>query len=174
VFTACAAERVGVTGVELVVGYLAAWGVQKLRRAGQGVGAEMDRVLEAGLDGLHSVVTSKLGGDAALAKLEADPEQVSDRTARRVSDALAEAVEDDLEFATRLLAAIEVVRAADLVAAGVGSMAIAAGGGVAASRDINVSATQGGISAVTMGDVSVGAPPNHGAARPPQPGRSAG
>jgi hypothetical protein len=43
---------VGVTGIELVVGYLAAWGVRKLRRTAARADAEADRV-ERSLFGGH-------------------------------------------------------------------------------------------------------------------------
>src|SRR5262249_61075030 len=91
-----------VAGIELVVGYLGAWGIRKLRRAAAAVDAEADRVADAALDHLHQVVTDKLGGDPAVAKLEAAPDQVSDRVRQRVELALADAADDDPDFAQAL------------------------------------------------------------------------
>jgi hypothetical protein len=105
-----------VTGIELVVGYLVAWGVRKLRRAAARADVEADRVVDAALDRLHEVVTGKLGGDTALARLEAAPEQVSERTSRRVADALAEAAEDDAAFQSALAVAVEAVSNAERAA----------------------------------------------------------
>jgi hypothetical protein len=102
-----------VTGIELVVGNLAAWGVRKLRRVGERADAEADRVLDAALDRLHEVVSGRLAGDPALAKLEESAGQVTERTSRRVSDALAEAAEEDPGFRAAVVAAVEAVRSAE-------------------------------------------------------------
>jgi hypothetical protein len=88
-------------GLELVAGYLAAWGVRKLKRAGKRLDEETDEVMDAGLDRLHDAIAAKLGSDPALVKLEADVslgQQPSDRTLRRMQDAVEEAVEDDPGF----------------------------------------------------------------------------
>jgi hypothetical protein len=82
------------TGLELVAGYLVAWGVRKLKRAGKRLDAETDEVIDAGLDRLHDAIAGKLGTDPALVKLEADVSQglePSDRARRRVQDAVEEA-----------------------------------------------------------------------------------
>jgi hypothetical protein len=102
-----------VTGIELVVGYLAAWGVRKLKRAGQAVDVEADRVLDGALERLHETVSAKLGADPAVVKLDVAPDQVSERTRRRVEDALAEAMEDDRRFAEALEQALTAVREAE-------------------------------------------------------------
>lgn len=104
------------TGLELVVGYLAAWGVRKLKRAGNRLDEETDEVIDAGLDRLHDAIAGKLGTDPALVKLEADVShglELSDRTRRRVQDAVEEAAEDDPDFAAvleALLARLEEAR----------------------------------------------------------------
>jgi hypothetical protein len=88
-------------GLELVAGYLVAWGVRKLARAGKRLDKETDEVMDAGLDRLHAAIAAKLGSDTALVKLEADVsqgQQPSDRTLRRLQDAVEEAVESDPDF----------------------------------------------------------------------------
>jgi hypothetical protein len=90
--------------------------VRKLRRTAARADAEADRVLDAALDKLHEVVTGKLDGDMALAKLDGAPDAVTERTSRRVTDAIAEAVEDDQTFAAALAQAIAVVSAAEKAA----------------------------------------------------------
>jgi hypothetical protein len=89
-------------GLELVAGYLVAWGARKLGRAGKRLDEETDEVIDAGLDRLHDAVVAKLGADSALEKLEADVSrgaEPSDRTLRRVRDAVEEAAEGDPDFA---------------------------------------------------------------------------
>jgi hypothetical protein len=88
-------------GLELVAGYLAAWGVRRLKSVGKRVGAEVDEAVDVGLDRLHDVIAAKLGPDPALVKLEAEVSQgaePSDRTLRRVQDAVENAVEEDPGF----------------------------------------------------------------------------
>jgi hypothetical protein len=93
------------SGLELAGGYLAMWGVSKLVRAGKRHGQKTDEKMGAGLDELHDAVVGKLGTDAALVKLDADVAQgvePSDRTLRRVQDAVEEAADDDHDFAADL------------------------------------------------------------------------
>jgi hypothetical protein len=152
------------TGIELVIGYVAAWAWQKARRMAGRADAEVDQALDAGMDRLHELVSSKLGGDRALAQLETeagrnlDAESVSPRTRQRVRLALEEAVETDPDFGVRL---------ADLVAqlqqAG-GSPRVATGEhGLAAGRDMNIHAEGGSIAGgVIHGNVNLGNPPPPG------------
>jgi hypothetical protein len=96
-------------GLELVAGYLVAWAVRKAKRAGQRLDKETDEVMDAGLDRLHEVIAAKLGTDPAIAKLEIEAAQengASDRTIRRVNDAVEEAAEDDSQFASLLKAVL--------------------------------------------------------------------
>jgi hypothetical protein len=88
-------------GLELVAGYLVAWGVRKLKRVGNRLDEEADEVVDAGLDRLHDAIAAKLGTDPALVKLEAEVSQglePNDRTLRRVQDAVEDAVEGDPGF----------------------------------------------------------------------------
>jgi hypothetical protein len=92
-------------GLELVAGYLVAWGVSKLRRVGKRLNQETDEVIDAGLDRLHDAIAAKLGDDPALEKLDSEVAQgleLSDRTRRRVQDAVEEAVEEDPQFAATI------------------------------------------------------------------------
>src|SRR5215472_4489686 len=96
-------------GLELVAGYLVAWVVRKATRAGKRLDEETDEVMDAGLDRLHEVIAAKLGSDPAIAKLETEVSQglePSDRTIRRVNDAVDEAAEDDSQFAALLTEAL--------------------------------------------------------------------
>jgi hypothetical protein len=96
-------------GLELVAGYLVAWAVRKAKRAGQRLDKETDEVMDAGLDRLHEVIATKLGTDPAIGRLEieaAEGQQPSDRTIRRVNDAIEEAAEDDSQFAALLKAVL--------------------------------------------------------------------
>jgi hypothetical protein len=103
-------------GLELVAGYLVMWGVRKLKRVGKRLDEDADEVIDAGLDRLHDAIAGKLVTDPALVKLDAEVSQglePSDRTLRRVQDAVEEAAEDDPEFGTAieaLLAKLEEIR----------------------------------------------------------------
>jgi hypothetical protein len=96
-------------GLELVAGYLVVWGVRKLRRVGTRLDEETDEVIDAGLDRLHDAISAKLGADPALGKLEDEVSQglePSDRTLRRIQDAVEEAAEGDPEFGASIEALI--------------------------------------------------------------------
>lgn len=114
-------------GVELVVGYLVAWAVRKARRVAGRADAEVDTVLDAGMDRLHEVVAARLGTDPALEQAVAEAasarEAVSGRTRTRLRLALEEAVEQDAAFARTLEHAVAgVVGAAE--SAGPGALAV--------------------------------------------------
>lgn len=154
--------------VGLVAGYLVAWALRKARRAGQSFDEDVDMVLDAGLGRLHDVVAEKLGDDPALARLQAEAagsEVVSDRTKRRVGDAVAEAAEQDPAFADLLAQ-----RIAELQGQSPGGSVIASGDrAVAAGGDVSIRADHGSAAAQTMGDVTIGTPPD-----PSRPGQSSG
>ena len=98
------------TGVELAVGYLFAWAVRKARRVAARADAEVDLALDAGMDRLHEVVHGKLGQDPALARAveeaDAGQDELSERTRRRLTDALEDAAERDATFAGALREAV--------------------------------------------------------------------
>jgi hypothetical protein len=137
--------------VELVAGYLAAWAVRKARRAAGRADAQVDRALDAGLDRLHDMVSQRLSGDAALARLEteaAERGEVGGRTRQRVALAVEEAAERDPAFAAQL---------ADLVA------------GLPTSS-VNIRASGHGVAAgVINGQVWTAAPPPPPASPPGNP-----
>jgi hypothetical protein len=96
------------TGIELVAGAAVGYVVRKLRRVGERADGEVDRVLDAGVDAVHELVSGALGGDPALAALEAQAREggVTERTVRRVADAVADAAEADPAFRERLEARV--------------------------------------------------------------------
>jgi hypothetical protein len=103
-------------GLELVAGYLVAWGVRRLRPVGKRLDEVTDEVVDAGLDRLHDAIAAKLGTDPALVKLEDEISQEmepSDRTLRWVQDAVEDAVQEDPGFGAvigALLARLEEAR----------------------------------------------------------------
>ncbi|MFJ9841668.1 hypothetical protein ACIRYZ_14595 [Kitasatospora sp. NPDC101155] len=105
------------TGIEIAVGYLFAWAIRKASRVGDRVDAEVDYVLDEGMNRLHDLVSGKLGEDPALRKLaeeaEAGQDQLSNRTGDRVRLALEEAAEQDPQFAGALEGLIEELHALD-------------------------------------------------------------
>jgi hypothetical protein len=139
------------TGLEVVVGLLVAWGVRKARRVGKRVDETVDEALDLGLDRLHDLVTGKLGADPALERLQLEAAQsgeVGNRTQARVRMSLEEAVEEDPEFAQRLEAAVQEAQKA------VGQ-ATADGHGVAVSGGVNASGSGIAIGGVTGGSVNL-------------------
>jgi hypothetical protein len=155
-------------GLDLVVGYLAAWAVRKARRAGESLDHDTDLVLDSWLERLHDLVAAKLGAGAPLEILDAEAEksgEVSDQARQLVATALAEAADRDQDFATRVARFVTEMQRGGLggVATG-GTVRAAAVGGVAEIR-----ADRGSAAALTMGDVRIGVPPD-----PPAPGRNGG
>lgn len=60
-------------GAEIAVGYMFAWLVRKVRRAGKRADGQVDMALDASVDRLgeklHELVSGRLHGDAALERL---------------------------------------------------------------------------------------------------------
>ena len=137
------------TGLELVVGYLAAWAWRKVRRVVGRADAEVDQALDAGMDRLHELVAGKLGSDPALTRLETearsdlDAVSVRARTSERVRLALEDAVESDPAFATRLEELVARVREADQRSGGGVWVAVAGEGAIGVGRDISGIASTG-------------------------------
>jgi hypothetical protein len=144
------------TGLELVVGYLIAWGVRKARRVGQRADAEVDQALDAGMDRLHELVVGKLGVDPALTALERESVagEVSPRTRQRVQLSLEDAAESDEGFKARLDEMLAQVQAAGRQA-GQG-VAVAGAQGVAVVGGVSIRAEGGGVAAWTVRDVNLG------------------
>ncbi|MFE4972017.1 hypothetical protein ACFRAR_07855 [Kitasatospora sp. NPDC056651] len=108
-------------GVELAVGYLFAWAVSKARRVAGRADAEVDQVLDAGMDRLHDVVATRLGHEPALESVTREVtdgrEEPTPETRGRLELALNDTVSRDAEFAEALRQAVEQVRAAEKPAA---------------------------------------------------------
>ncbi len=155
-------EMVAVTGLELVAGYAVGYLLQKWRRVAGRVDTEVDHALDTGMDRMHELISTKLVGDTALARLEAQA-SVGDekpRTRERVEGAIIDAAEDDPDFAQQLEQLVTQLREHD-AGASTGDY------GVAAGRDMNIRAKSGGVAAgVIHGSVTPG--------NPPQPGKAPG
>ena len=151
-------------GLELVVGYLAAWAWRKARRVAGQVDADVDEVLDAAMERLHRAVASRLGDDPALQQLEREAstnleiQSVSARTQTRVQLALEDVIERHPAFAAELealLAQVQYAGGVRFVTGGAGS--VAAGGNVV------VSAESGSVAAGLIdGNVSLGTSPPTG------------
>ncbi|MFJ8936457.1 hypothetical protein ACIRL0_12185 [Streptomyces sp. NPDC102365] len=142
------------TGVEIAVGYVCAYLVRKARRAGQQVDVEVDRAVDAGMGRVHELVSSALGGDPSLERAEEQAEagEVSERTRRRLADAVDEAADRDTAFASALQRAVEQLQE-------VAGAAIATEDGIAIGGNVFIRAEGGAVAAVRMGDVTMGNPP---------------
>jgi len=155
--------------VGLVTGYLIAWAARKVRRVGKSLDDDVDMALDSGLNRLHDVVAGKLAGDPALATLAveaADSGKISDRTRRRVEDAIAEAAEHDMSFAYLLAEVL-----AELQLHSPGQSTTASGDrSAAAGRNVSIRADHRSAAAQTMGDVTIGTPRPD----PSWPGQSSG
>ncbi|MGW2464482.1 hypothetical protein ACWC2M_36710 [Streptomyces sp. NPDC001761] len=136
-------------GVEIAVGYLFAWLVRKARRVAGPADAEVDRVLDAGVERLHQVVEGKLGADPALERAREEAQsgngELSERTRRRLVDALDEAAERDTDFAQAMAQALAAVQAAGPVdIARYTGAANASGGGSASTGVVRPGGAGGG------------------------------
>lgn len=158
------------TGLEVVVGYLIAWGVRKARRVGSAADTEVDRVLDAGLERLHGAVSEALGDDPALTALvtESTGGEVTGRTAQRVQLSLEAATEAHPELEPALAEIVDEVRAVEKQA---GVQLVSAGErGLAVGGDLTIRADRGSLATGTAGDITFGgAPPD-----PRRPGSASG
>jgi hypothetical protein len=143
--------------------------MRKARRAGESLDSDVDLVMESALDRLHETVAIKLGADSALEKLEQAAiagDEVTERTRRRVSDALADAADGSADFTSVINDLL-----ADLASTGVRPVVTASGDrAVAVAGNINMKAEGGSVTAVTAANIAVGRP----LADPSQPGRAGG
>ncbi|WP_141576675.1 hypothetical protein [Actinomadura sp. WMMA1423] len=91
-------------------------------------GGPAERPADGAPDAVHDLIVVKLGADPALAALteQAPAGRVSDRTVRRVADAVADAADGDPEFAERLRLLVRESRLprGDVVASGERSVAV--------------------------------------------------
>ncbi|MFI9248288.1 hypothetical protein ACIGXF_38345 [Streptomyces sp. NPDC053086] len=135
--------------MEIAVGYVFAWLVRKARRVTAPADAEVDRVLDAGIERLHTVVGVKLGADPALEQAREEARagdgELSESTRRQLVDALDEATVNDTDFAQALaqaLAAVQAVGPVDI--ARYTGVANASGGGSATTGVVRPGGTGGG------------------------------
>lgn len=102
------------SGLEVAVGFLIAWVARRARHVGDRVDGMADSALDKGLDRLRTLVSGKLRDDPALESLEKQAEEqnveVRETTRERVRLALADAAEDDPDFATALEKAVAELR----------------------------------------------------------------
>jgi hypothetical protein len=78
--------------------------VRKALRVGGRADAELDRVLDEGMDAVHELVSGVVGEDPAVTRLQdqARAGEETERLQRRAADAIADAMEDDPGFAAAL------------------------------------------------------------------------
>lgn len=146
-----------IPGLELVAGAAVGYLVRKVRRMGSRADAEVDRVLDEGMDALHELVSTVVSDDPAVSRLleQAGEGDVTERTIRRATDAIADAAEEDHSFATELAAYVDRLQRHEA--------GLAQQSGVSATRDLRVET--GGV--VVGGNVSGGVTTGH---HPSEPG----
>ncbi|MEU1284452.1 hypothetical protein [Kitasatospora sp. NPDC005856] len=157
------------TGIEIAVGYVFAWLVRKASRVAGRADEEVDRTLDAAMDHLHDLVSTKLGEDPALHRLaeeaEASQGEASDRTRQWVTFTLEDAAERDPGFREALNRAVEQVQALDSASHAPGGVS-AGDGGVAVGKNLNVRADHSSIAAGKIeGNVTLGNPSQPGPQR---------
>lgn len=147
-----------VPGVELLAGAAISYVLRKLRRVGGRADVVVDQVIDQGADAVDDLVARKLGRDQALERLReqaADGSEI-ERTVRRAADAVADALDDDPEFARQLKALVGQLQSYEASQA----MAQSTSGGVHAGHDVHQHAETGGvITADVHGPITV-TPPN--------------
>jgi hypothetical protein len=161
------------TGIELVVGYLIAWGVRKARRVGQAADAEVDQVLDASLEKLHGFVSKTLSGDPSFAALEKESStgEVYRRTRQRVELALEDAAEG-ADVRDQLASLVEQVQQAEKSA---GVQLLSAGErGIIAGGNVDIRADRSSLAVGTAGDITFSPAPGEPPPDPHQPGPKTG
>ncbi|MFD4764225.1 hypothetical protein ACFWOJ_37040 [Streptomyces sp. NPDC058439] len=154
------------TGIEIAVGYVFAWLVRKAKRVTGRADEEVDRTLDAAMDQLHDLVSTKLGGDPALHRLaeeaQAGQGEANDRTRQRVQLALEDAAEQDSGFREALDQAVEQIQSLNRASRAFGGVS-AGDDGIAVGGNMNVRADHGSIAAgKIVGRVTLGNPPQPG------------
>ncbi|MEU9247429.1 hypothetical protein [Streptomyces sp. NPDC048385] len=158
----------------VVAGYVVAWAVRKARQASDRVDAEVDTVIDAGLDKLHTVVAAKLGAHPALDDLAeeaaAEEGQVSELTRQQVELAVTAAARKDDEFGRSVTDLVAQLRAAEKN----GGTSVVTGAGSRVFGDADVQASGSGIAVGNVGgDVNVnGVAAGGHRPGPSEPGRS--
>ncbi|MFJ6904113.1 hypothetical protein [Streptomyces griseoluteus] len=136
------------------------WLFKKAKRVGTRADQHVDEALDVWVDKLFELVKGKPEAAPVLTRLEQEAEnglaEPTERTRRRLEDALAQEAEDDPAFATELERAIKAIRdAKNDPAAGV-----QANSGGAAAQQMSIQADNGGLAAaVVNGGVTMNAHP---------------
>ncbi|RFS84895.1 hypothetical protein D0T12_15405 [Actinomadura spongiicola] len=141
------------TGTEWVAETAVGFLVRRLRRAD----SEAERALDAGMDAVHDLIVARLGADPAVTLLaeQAMVGPVSDRTVRRVTDAVAEEADTDPDFAERLRWLVEDLQRDERAVTASGERSVAIGGdnsGVVSTGDDATNVSQ---RATASGDARV-------------------
>jgi hypothetical protein len=155
----------------VVVGYLIAWAVRKAQRIAGRLDAEVDTVVDVGLDRLHEHVAAKLGADPALAEVEEEiasgKGQVSELTRQRVELAVTAAAQKDEPFGQAITELLNRLRAAEERS---GSQMVAGGQSRMFTGNASADARDGGFAFGQVGgDVNVARA--EGQRGPSKPGR---
>jgi hypothetical protein len=152
----------------VVTGYVIAWAVRKVRRAGGRLDSEANAVIDASLDRLHQVVAAKLAGHSVLAELAEEAVaggEVSELIRQQMGLALTEAARKDVAFAQVATELVAHLRQAEQLA---GQRVITAAGSTVIAGNAHSRADRGGIAVGQVaGDMHVYRDPMD----PPVPGR---
>ncbi|MGW4984123.1 SAV_2336 N-terminal domain-related protein [Streptomyces mirabilis] len=141
------------TGAEVVVRYVFAWEVRKLRRVAGRSDSEVNHELDAAMNRLHDLVSLKLSDDPALARVQEEAEageELSERNRQRLAVSLEYEAEQDLVFAEALEELLT-----ELQSAGAGGVS-APRAGQAVGRNVDIRAEAAAAAALRMGDVTIG------------------
>lgn len=147
-------------GAELAVGYVFAWAVRKARRAAGAADGMVDQAVDASVERVHQLVTQRLGGERALARVEdeavAPGAELSPQARQFLQLALEDEAGRDAAFAQALEEAVAAARAAS------GTSVTASDDGIAVGGDVRLHAEGGSVAALRVGDVTLGNPQQPG------------
>jgi hypothetical protein len=147
-------EWLDVIGIETAAALAVAWVLAKAGRVGKRVDAEVDEVLDAGMDRLHDTVVAKLGtGTAVALQTEARVTgKVSDEMRERVTREVREAAAADPVFADEVQRLVRQIEARS---------------GMTVLGNVTMTAGDGSVVAGSIGSVTIGGE----RPRPSQPGQ---
>lgn len=133
--------------------------VRKLHRVGVRADSDVDRALEQSLDSLHALIGRVLPDDPSLTRLyeqaRVTDSEVPERTKRRAIDAIADAAQENENFANQLRDLVEELQRQEQTAHSVTSEVKASHGGVAAGGNMDIHAENGGVFAPGADSVTV-------------------
>ena len=140
------------------------WLFKKAKRVAKRADQHTDEMLDAAVDRLFELVKPKPAIAPLLDRLEQEASdglpEPTERTRRRLEDALAQDAEDDAEFAAELAEAITTIRNAEKGS----GWSVHASTGAAAAEEMSIQADNGAVAAAVInGNVTAGHPPQPGA-----------